>query len=161
MRQEVAPIRVLDMGCGDGGEYIVNQGKDVNYVLVDRRLYRALAVKYPDALCVVANIQCLPFPDSAFDRLETRFLHQTLLCPGLESITGMGRLFLKDKEPTWYPEFARVLKESGTLTIWSEVPWINIEQIVIDSNPYFEVVSIDEEVTREELEEMGSFGGSL
>ena len=90
--------------------------------------------------------------------METRFPHQTLLCPGLESITGMGRLFLKDKEPTWYPEFARVLKESGTLTIWSEVPWINIEQIVIDSNPYFEVVSINEEVTRKELEEMGSFG---
>lgn len=157
MKQE-APIRILDMGCGDGGNYIINQGENVSYVLVDRRLCPSLAMKYPDALCVVANIQYLPFPDGAFDKLETRFPHQTLLWPGLESVTGVGKLSQQKREPTWYPEFARVLKESGTLTIWSDVPWINVEQVFNDSASYFEVVNIDERVSNGELEKMGSFG---
>lgn len=153
MEQEVTPIRILDMGCGDGGRYISNHNESSSYVLVDRRLDQSLAAKYPNSFCVVANVQCLPFRDGAFNKLETRFPYGTLLCPGLQRITSEGL--------TWYPEFARVLQEGGTLTIWADIPWISTRQVAIDSNQYFEVISIDEKVTRKELEEMGSFGCSM
>ena len=166
MKREADPIRVLDMGSGEGGRYISSQGEGVNYVLVDWRLNRDIARKYPNALWVVANAQVLPFPDGAFNKLETRFPHGTLLCPGLERITGVDKsseeagtdLSKKREALTSYSEFARVLQDGGTLTIWADAPWINTEQVIIDSASRFEVVSIEEEVTRKELEEMGSFG---
>jgi SAM-dependent methyltransferase len=113
-------VRLLDVGCGPGELAATAVARGATAVAVDiaeRMVARARGV-HPELDVRVADAECLPFPDGAFDAVVANFL-----IPHLAEPTASLR------------ELARVLKRGGRLavTTWGEPARSPLHGTVLDA----------------------------
>lgn len=91
---------VLDVGCGDGARTLANLPSGSVGLDVSRRGLELATSEVPDARLVQGDLSTLPFAVDAFD-----------------AITAYHAVFhvARDRHPTVYEEFARVLRPGGRL----------------------------------------------
>lgn len=124
------PRKILEIGAGDGGPHLISDLGRLQYhvVDVDGEALERLKQRYPWVNVRTESAEKLSYPNRFFDTVEIRFPFNRLLAPGLQrgarDVFGLGKILDKycpsTGEPQWYPEFARVLKSEGCMTIWGD-----------------------------------------
>lgn len=140
---------ILDLGIGQGGNYLQRDPTNVLRVGIDTQIHRSLLYKKRvlTALEIIkASADQIPLRDSVADEIQIYFPYQRLLMPGLQ--------WPEIPEITWYEEFFRVLKPNGTLIIWADHLLV-IETANMGASRYFEN-SKKEYLYQEDLLKLGS-----
>lgn len=125
--------RVLDLGIGRGGSYILSDANGTIRLGCDRRKKRIHAAKerYPAIIPLQMEVPfgryiSLPFSLESFNSIDILFPHNDLLM-ALASRTY----------PLW-PELSRVLKNDGSVTIVLDTPSVGIREVHVPhaNKPY-------------------------
>ena len=117
--------RILDLGIGEGGEYLLRDCPETNRVGVDKN-FNILAHLFPESykekvtLLLVANAESnLPFADEVFDKVQISFPNDELL------------LGLCSSDFSLWAELNRVLKKDGSVDIYIDVPASDIRGVMV------------------------------
>lgn len=159
-------IREIEIGVGWGGKYLTGiSSEKTGYYCIDKEItgLRVLKDNNSNIHVIAGNAEKLPFCEEAFDSIVILFPDPPLLAPGLQSYIPISPLAENKKElkskiysdAQWYNEFARVLKDGGTLEIqgdWMLLP----EEIEKKSKPFFTPLGDEEKLEDYKLEALGT-----
>lgn len=123
---------ILDLGIGQGGEYISKDPSNTIRFGLDLQIHQSLLYqkrRLNNLIVLNGTAQQLPLRDETIDEIQIYFPYTTLLSPGLQSPDN--------PQATWYKEFSRVLKTGGKLTIWAD-HLLLIKDANNGANPYFD-----------------------
>lgn len=92
--------RILDVGCGEGYDFKTYEEREANIYGIDaaEELIKIARQKFPKAKIIKGFMECLPFPDSSFDVVVSKY--------ALQTSTNL---------PQVLKEMSRVLKIRGSL----------------------------------------------